>query len=210
MEINKEILKKFSTYPTFTYRDVKLYLRGKSQGKTNTARLLSYLKSRGKIYTIRKGVYSTTRDSTVSGFAHIPFYYGLLSALTIRGLWTQDSRLEIMTIKRVRSSSEMIFGDKDNKVFLHHVPMKYFFGFDLVLYGKFTVPVSDPEKTLIDLFYYRKKLSIQNYSGLLMAVNLRKLNHYLKKYDAHTMAVVKNFVKKYKRLADSKKLESSY
>jgi predicted transcriptional regulator of viral defense system len=210
MEISNEIIKRFHTYPVFTYRDVELFLKGKTHVGTHVARSLSYLKSRGRIFTVKKGFYATVKDSSVSGFAHSPFYYGLLFALTIRGMWTQHSKPEIMTVGRIRSSKEAIFGDKTNVVFLHHVPIKYFFGFDAVKHGNFTVPVSDPEKTLIDLFYYRKRLSIQNYSGLLMAVNVSKLNRYLKRYDSHTIAVVKNFIKKHKHSADSKKLESPY
>lgn len=210
MTINKEIADKFSSYPVFTYRDVKLYFKGRKKETKNLARILSYMKKSGKIYTIAKGTYSLSEDSIVSGFAFRPFYYGLLSALTINGLWTQISKPDIITIKRVRSSRISIFNDKDNVIFIHHIPAKYFFGFDIIKYGRFTVPVSDCEKTLIDMFYYRTKLAIQEYGELLRKINEDKLNQYLKKYDKRTKLIVLNFIKKYKPMADSGKLESPY
>lgn len=210
MTIVKDITEHFSDYPVFTYRDIKLYFTGKKIKAKNLTRLLSYMKSTGKLYTVRKGVYSFRKDDIVSGFSYSPFYYGLLSALTIRELWTQNSRPDIVTIKKVRSSNTHIFGDAKDVVFVHHIPAKYFFGFDIVKYGALKVPVSDPEKTLIDIFYYKVKLSIQNYDGLLRAVNRKKIRRYLKAYDKHTATAVLNFVKKYKGPADSGKLQNPY
>jgi hypothetical protein len=210
MTINSEITKKFSGYPVFTYRDVKTYFKVKKGSKGNMARLLSYMKSTGKIQTIRSGVYTFNKDDMVSGFAYAPFYYGLLSALTIRELWTQNSKPDIITIKKPRGTRKSIFNDPENIIFLHHIPVKYFFGFDVMKYGKLMLPVSDPEKTIIDLFYYRTRLAIQNYDGLLRAIRRVKLAKYLEKYDKHTATAVMNFVKKYKTLADAGKLENPY
>jgi len=210
MAINREITEKFSGYPVFTYRDVKLYFKGREKSARNLARIISYMKSTGRIYAVTKGVYTFNKDDMVSGFAYSPFYYGLLSALTIRELWTQNSRPEVMTMKRVRASRVQIFDDANDIIFIHHIPARYFFGFDVIKYGKLMLPVSDPEKTIIDLFYYRTRLAIQNYDGLLRALSKSKLDRYLKRYDKHTIASVLKFVKRYKPLADSGKLESNY
>ncbi len=206
MPINKRIEEKFSSYPVFTYRDVSLYVK---KGR-NLARIISHMKKGGKLHTVAKGVYTFNRDSIVAGFAYRPFYYGMLSALTIRELWTQESRPDIMTLRRVRRSRRSIFGNADDVVFVHHVPAKYFFGFDLVKHGRFIVPVSDPEKTLIDLFYYRVRLPMQSYDGLLRAINRRKLEAYLKKYDRRTAGKALAFVKEYMPAALSGRLKSPY
>ena len=206
MTVISEIMKKFSDYPVFTFRDVRLYLKGR---KTSTARILSHMKSTGRIYRVIKGIYSTRLDERVSGFAFQPFYYGTLYALTIRELWTQNSRPEIITLKKVRSSSTNIFEDKVNVV-LHHSKPKYFFGFEMIKTGDMTVPVSDPEKTLIDLFFYKIRLPIQEYSEILKIINAKKLMSYLKAYDKHTRTTVINFVKKYSKPAKLGKLESGY
>ena len=210
MPISNEIISHFAKYPVFTYRDVELYLKGKGKRTGNLPRTISYLKSSGRLYTIRKGSYTLKRDSAVAGFAFTPFYYGLLSALTIRDLWTQDSRPEILTLRKVRNSRMHIFGDPKNTIFVHHVPAKYFFGFEVIGYAGLKVPVSDPEKTLIDLFYYKVRLSIQDYGGLLKAIDRRKLAEYLKFYDKHTSVSVTNFIKRYKHQADSGEMQSPY
>jgi len=204
--MSKDIERKFSDYPVFTYRDLSLYFR---KGR-NMARIISYMKNTGKVHTVTKGVYTFNKDDGVSGFAYRPFYYGLLSALTIRELWTQNSRPDIMTMKRVRSSQTSVFGDKNDIVFLHHITAKYFFGFDLIKHGRFVVPVSDPEKTLIDLIYYKTTLAMKDYDGLLNAVDRRKLGVYLKRYDRRTADKVMGFVGKYRRIAVSGKLRSPY
>ncbi len=210
MTIVNDITNHFASYPVFTYRDVVLYLRNNKKRTEHPARILSHMKSAGRLYTVRKGVYTFKLDDAISGFAYAPFYYGLLSALTMRDLWTQNSRPDIMTIKKVRRSRVHIFEDKNDVIFLHHIPTKYFFGFDIIKYGELKVPVSDPEKTLVDLFYYKITLSIQNYGELLKVVNRKKLNGYLKLYDKRTAGIALNFVKKYKPLADSGELDNPY
>ena len=208
MTTTSSIMEKFSGYPVFTNRDVRLFL-GRKAKAANVARLLSHMKRAGRIHQVVRGVYSATVDERVSGFAFQPFYYGTLYALTLRELWTQNSRPEIITLKKIRKSGILIFGGKVG-VKLHHLTPKRFFGFDILVVGGMQVPVSDPEKTLIDLFFYKIRLPIQDYSGLLKAVDRRKLASYLKAYDGHTRVAVENFVRKYKRAADAGKLESPY
>ncbi len=210
MTIVKDIINHFSDYYVFTHRDLKLYFKNKKLKTANLTRIIAYMKSSKKLYTIRKGVYAFRKDSMVAGFAYSPFYYGLLSALTINELWTQNSRPDIITIRKVRVSSMHIFGDMKETVFVHHVPAKYFFGFDIVKYGTLNVPVSDPEKTLIDLFYYKVRLPIQDYGELLKKISRKKVRKYLERYDKHTATVVLNFMKRYKESADAGKFVSPY
>ncbi len=210
MTIVKDIINHFSDYYVFTHRDLKLYFKNKKLKTANLTRIIAYMKSSKKLYTIRKGVYAFRKDSMVAGFAYSPFYYGLLSALTINELWTQNSRPDIITIRKVRVSSMHIFGDMKETVFVHHVPAKYFFGFDIVKYGTLNVPVSDPEKTLIDLFYYKVRLPIQDYGELLKKISRKKVRKYLERYDKHTATVVLNFIKRYKESADAGKFVSPY
>lgn len=205
MTLSADIIKKFSAYPAFKYRDVKIYFNNKK----NIARTLSYLKSSGKVHCIVKGVYTTKNDLAVTGFAFEPFYYGLLYALTIKELWTQMAKPEAITLKRVKKTNVKIFNNSDT-IILHHSKPKYFFGFDIIKYNGINIPVSTPEKTLIDLFFYQKKLPIQEYDGLLKSINTKKLNQYLKKYDNHTKTTVTNFIKKNIKQAKKGKLENPY
>ncbi len=210
MTIVNEITRHFSDYPVFTHRDLRLYFSNKRIKSSNLTRILSYMKSNGDLYSLKKSVYTFKKNDMVSGFAYTPFYYGLLSALTLRDLWIQNSRPEILTIKKIRSNRTTIFDDPKDVIFVHHMPTRYFFGFDIINYGVLKLPVSDPEKTLIDLFYYKVKLPPQNYDGLLRSIEIKKVHKYLKVYDKHTSKSVLNFVKKYKLLADSGKLSNPY
>jgi predicted transcriptional regulator of viral defense system len=207
MTAGNKILMKFSDYPAFTYRDVCTYLGPRSK-RSNISRTLSYLKSKGKIFTLQNGVYTTRKDDAIVGFGFSPFYYGLLYALTIRELWTQNAEPEIVTLKRVRRSKISPFGKDWHRATLHHAKPKHFFGFDIIKYGGINVPVSDPEKTMIDLFYYKMHLPIQSYAQLLAQVKVRKIRDYLKRYDRRTKTEVMDFISKYKHRA--KELESPY
>ncbi len=210
MTITNEILSHFSDYTVFTYRDVYLYASKRKIKPSNLIRLLSYWNKSGKIYRISKGVYTTKKEDSLTGFAFQPFYYGLLYALTIKELWTQNAKPEIITLKRVRQSTVPIFGSATNTIRLHHAHPRHFFGFEMVKYGNFEIPVSDNEKTLIDLFYYKIRLPIQNYSQILVAINIKKLNKYLSFYDRHTKITVTAFVQKYRPIAKKGKLENRY
>ncbi len=208
MTITKEILKKFSDYPTFSYNDVELYLTNKAKNPS-ISRLLSHLKNKGHIYSIRKGIYSTKMDISLSGFAFRPFYYGLTYAITIRELWTQESSPEIITLKRVKKNNVKVFNGK-HIVAVHHSNPKYFFGYENVKRGNINIPVSDPEKTLIDMFFYKKRIALQKYDDILKVLDRKKLKRYLKVYDKHTKATVNNFVKEYASAAKKGILENPY
>ena len=209
MIITNKIVAKFSTYPVFTYRDVRLSFN-RTVKDANIFRAISYLKSTGRLFAIAKGRYTFNKDSAITGFAFAPFYYGLLYAMSIRELWTQNTVPEIVTLRAVRKGKAHAFGKQGSTISLHHSTPKHFFGFETIKYGKLSLPVSDPEKTLIDLFYYKVRLPIQRYSGLLRAINAAKLGRYLKEYDNHTRSAVSNFMGKYKGPADEGRLESEY
>jgi predicted transcriptional regulator of viral defense system len=208
MTTTNDIIKKFSDYPAFTYNDVKLYIYDSCK-KVNIPRLLSHLKSTGRIHSIIKGAYSFSEDVMVSGFAFEPFYYGMLSALTIREWWTQEAAPEIITLRKIKKSRIKVFNGL-SFVTLHHSRPNYFFGYDILKYGGISIPVSDPEKTLIDLFFYKVRLPIQSYGLLLKKIDEKKVRRYLKVYDKHTVASVEGFLKKNMKLARSGKLESPY
>ena len=211
MTLANEIMQAFRGFRSFTFGDVRTVLRERHRHITDkTIQVtISRMTKTGKMFAILKGSYSLQRHDELAGFAFAPFYYGGLAALMILDLTDDQVKMEIMTTRLVKKSFVSIY-DGNSSVVLHHIPKKYYFGFKDVKYGDITVPVSDSEKTLIDLFYYKAKISIQDYADLLKAVNRKKLAGYLKAYDKRTAKRVLGFVKKYKNLADSGKLESPY
>ena len=54
-----------------------------------------------------------------------------------------------------------------------------FFGYSLVEYGDFFIPVADTEKILIDMVYYHEFLLEEVKNEILRAVNKKKLQEYI-------------------------------
>ena len=210
MTIANEITYAFKNFKTFTFNDVRMVLNVKKEisDKTIQVTLSRMIKSK-KLYKITKGIFSLEKRDDIAGFAFSPFYYGGLAALMIRDMLDNQVKIEIMTTRRVKRSFVEIYGG-DSAVVLHHIPKKYYFGFEDVKYGNLTIPVSNPEKTLIDLFYYRKKLSMQDYAEVLKHIKMGILAKYLKVYDRRTAKAVTDFIKRYKQLAKSGKLDNPY
>ena len=211
MKMTDELLERFKNWPTFTALDAYRYIKKvrKSTTRTGIQVTLFRLVRDGRLHRVAKGVFSLRDNAEYAGFAFSPFYYGGLSALMIRDLIDDQVKLEIMTTKAVRKSHMALF-DGSVEVIMHHISSARYFGFDMVAYGGIEVPVSNPEKTLIDLFYYGIRLSIQDYSELLRTVSRETVRGYLKAYDKHTATAVLNFIKKYKGLADSGRLRNLY
>lgn len=211
MKLGDRITDAFKDFKTFTLNDVRVLLseRGGSVSDRTIRVTLSRMAKKRRIYKVTKGVFSLQKRDEFSGFAFAPFYYGGVAALMIRDLIDDQVKMEVMTTRRVKRSVLEIYGG-DTMIVLHHIPKKYYFGFGDEKYGSITVPVSDPEKTLIDLFYYKRAMSIQDYAGVLKRIKIRRLRYYLKAYDGHTRASVLNFVGRYKKLADEGKLDNPY
>ena len=195
MSMASEVLEHFGGYPAFSYRDVYLFMKGMYNDAGYAKDLIHALHKKKKIYAIRRGFYTTHKDESVAGYAFRPFYYGLTAALMIRELSGQQTHMEIITPNRIDSTEIVVFNDERFKVFAHHIAKKHFFGFESISYSGFALPVSDPEKTLIDLVYFQKKLPRQEYSELLSSVNTGKLRRYLAYYDRPTKRAVMNLVK---------------
>ena len=211
MTLADEITDSFRNFRTFTFNDVRTVLAEKHKKISDkTIQVtLSRMAKRKRIYPIIKGVFSLERRDDIVGFAFTPFYYGGLAALMIRDMIDDQVRMEIMTTRRVKKSLVKVYNGI-SMVVVHHLPKKYYFGFNDMRYGNIEVPVSDPEKTLIDLFYYKERLSLQDYAEVLKSVKIGTLRKYLKLYDKRTKKMVTKFVRTYGPLAKSGKLSSQY
>jgi hypothetical protein len=211
MTLANEITNTFKNFKTFTFRDVRMVLAAKHKrisDKTVQVTLSRMVKKK-KICKIVKGVFSLERRDEIIGFAFTPFYYGGLAALMIRDLIDDQVKMEVMTTRRVKRSFIEVYGGT-SVVALHHIPKKYYFGFENLKYGNIVVPVSNPEKTLIDLFYYKKRVPPQDYGELLKRVRIKVLRKYLKTYDKRTAKIVTDFVREYRKAATSGKMDNPY
>ena len=205
------ILGHFKNSATFTLNDAYLFLRSGKAGvsRTYTQVTLSRMSKRRSLYQVAKGVFSVRNNVEVAGFAFSPFYYGGVSALMIRDLIDDQVLLEIMTTKTVRKSRVKVFGGSAN-VLLHHIPDRYYFGFDEIMYGGLKVPVSNAEKTLIDLLYFKIRLSEDDYLRLVASIDRKRLAMYLRKFNVRFAKSALSFYAKTLVVAETKGLESGY
>jgi predicted transcriptional regulator of viral defense system len=170
-----EIMEFFKKTPVVSTRDIKLYLKHKGYSYL----LLSNLVKQGKIKRITKGFFTIHDDPITSVFCFRPAYLGLQEALSIHNLWEQETNVVIVTTKKVRIGIHKLLG---SNVLVHRINPKYFFGFTLLKYGDFFVPVSDVEKTLLDFIYFKQPLSKNTISEIKKNLDVNKLKNYLKVY----------------------------
>lgn len=161
--------------PVFRVRDVELIVGNKEYSYL----ILHNLLKKGEIRRVTKGWYTLHEDPVVSVFCFKPAYIGLQEALSFRDLWEQETNVVIVTTRRIRTGIRKFL---DNNVILHRIDQKYFFGFDYLKYENFFVPVSDAEKSLIDLVYFNETPGKDVLRELKRRTNGQKLEEYLEHF----------------------------
>ncbi len=171
----KEIRDFFGKTPVVSITDIRVHT-----GKKGYSHLLiSNMIKGGWAKRIKKGFYTIHDDPIVSVFCFRPSYIGMQEALTIYGLWEQETNVVIVTTQKTKHSKIEVFG---NNVVLHRIKPKYMFGFDIMKYGNFYIPVSDMEKTLIDLFYFNEIPDKKVLREMKKRIDIEKLEKYLQNY----------------------------
>lgn len=166
-------------YPVFTLVDLRVFLNDTDISDMYLKILINGLIKKGSIIRISRGVYTFHKEIAVVGFAFRPFYYGLEDALSYRNLWNQASNPIVITHSGVREGMRKFEG---GNYMVKRIRHDLFFGFDFIKYYDFWLPVSDPEKTLIDLVYYHHGIRDDALVKLLDILNREKLDEYLKGY----------------------------
>lgn len=160
----------------------------KEQGIKNPQRLLNYLVKKEMLYKVVNNFYTIKKDEIRACNAFFPFYFSLHTAMSIRNLtfWTQETRTNICTTKRIRKTPIEIYGKNSGyRIFAHHIPQKYLFGYSIVTdstYGKLLV--AEPEKILIDMIYLQIKESKKLYNILINNIDKNRLKKYSKAYNS--------------------------
>ena len=178
----------FKKTPVVTTRDIKLIIN-KYGRKNYTYLFIHNLIKNGRIKKVIKGFYTIHEDPIVAVFCFKPAYIGLQDALSLHNLWEQESNIVIITAKKARSGIRRIL---DSNIIVHRINPKYLFGFELIKYEKFYIPVSDVEKTLIDFVYFKESLDKKVLKEIKRKVDKKKINKYLKYYPEN---IRKNVVK---------------
>ncbi|MBI2666627.1 hypothetical protein HYX13_03375 [Candidatus Woesearchaeota archaeon] len=162
------------------------------RNSTYISLLLNSLVKRKEVYRLTKGWYAVRDDPSLAVFCFKPAYLGLQEALSIHGLWEQETNAIVLTTKTVREGKRMVFGAP---VFLQRIPKELFFGVIYVSSGEYYLPVSDVEKTLIDMVYFAQPIDKELLKEFKKRVDKKKLNEYLKMVDAETLMRFKRVLK---------------
>jgi predicted transcriptional regulator of viral defense system len=166
-------------FPIFTMADVRLFLKSKGASYAYARLMLHNLLKKGEITRLTKGIYTFHHDVTVVGFAFRPFYYGLEDALMIRRLSLQGMNPLVLTTRNVRTGVRQF---KGRNYVVYRIPKERFFGYSLVKYGDFWIPVSDVEKTVIDMLCMSGGIRDELWPGIMEVLDMKRLRLYLKNY----------------------------
>ena len=183
-------------YPVFTFRDAKLALERKGITGSYLRLMLHKHYASGRIKRITKGVYTFHDDAIVVGFAFQPFYYGLESALSILGVSTQASNNIVMTTRNVRAGIRSFQGRNYRII---RIESRLLFGFSTIKAGDFWAPVSDLEKTVIDMLYFKVPIREELYPEISKKLNRKKFEEYLKRFDKSFSASAKKKIMQIKQ-----------
>ena len=134
-------------------------------------------KMRGEIYRVTKGCYSKEDDPSLAVLCFSPAYLGLQSAMSFHGLWEQETIPIIITSRKVRTGLREIF---DTNVLVRR--SEHIFGYEFYLDGKFYLPYSDIEKTLIDMVLFKERLDASVLDGFMKRLDRKRLDRYLRRY----------------------------
>ncbi len=175
MKFMKEFLEYFSSKPTFSSDEARNFFSFRQGPGGYYKTVINNLIKSGRIYRITRGHYSFFDEVQFTGFAYKPFYYGLQDALSLLDLWEQETNPVIITPRKVRNGTR-VFNDRNYVV--RRIDRKMFFGYSLIKYGDFYIPVSDSEKTLIDMTYYHEYIPEETKLALIDSIKPQIFHEY--------------------------------
>ncbi len=152
---------------------------GENSGYTSL--MLNKMVKQGRIYRVTRGKYSLSDDPVLAVFCFKPAYLGLQEALSIHNLWEQESNTVVLTTKTVREGPRKING---SMVLLKRIPVSLFFGIEYKRHGDFYLPVSDIEKTFLDLLYFGQPIDRDLFHQFKGRMDKKKVEGYLRRYGA--------------------------
>ena len=172
-----KVRKFFRESPVVSINSLKKFINKKN--KDYIYLLINNLIKKGEIKRITKGYYTIHEDPSLTVFCFKPSYLGLQNALSFHNLWEQETNPVILTTTKIKKSIRRVF---NRNVIIRRISPKYLFGFDYYKEGDFYFPVSDIEKTFIDLIYFKQNIDEEVLEDFKERIDKKKLEGYLKKY----------------------------
>ncbi len=150
-----------------------------------------------RLIRIKKGFYTFSRNENVIGFAFRPFYYGMEYALTLRKIWTQQANPVIMTTSKANAGLREVM---NSKVIVHRIDSHAYFGFEYLSFSGLFVPVSLPEKILLDFMYFQADIDPSTRQTLIKESNRKVLRNFAdrmgSRYSTQIDSLIDNFMEK--------------
>lgn len=184
----KKIEQLFEKSPVVLFSDVDRIIKDKKKTKY-AKQMLSSLVKKEKIKRITKGCYTSFDDAGLSVLCFKPSYLGLQSALSFHRLWEQETIPVIITSNQVRLGIRTCMG---TNILIKRSDKRYMFGYQLMDDSGYYLPYADIEKTFIDFFVFREKLSPELVERFKEKINTKKLANYLSKYPERIKKKVTN------------------
>ncbi|MFA5797341.1 MAG: hypothetical protein WC916_04870 [Candidatus Woesearchaeota archaeon] len=173
----------FHKSPIVDYSSIERIITNKNRKTTYAKLLMSNLIKQGKIKRLTKGYYTIHTDISIAVFCFKPAYLGLQSALSIYGLWEQETVPIILTTTKTRVGIREIL---EANVYIRRLEKKHFFGYSPIQDGTFYIPYSDIEKTFIDMIVFKQKITPETLREIRKRIDQKKLRRYLELYSEKT------------------------
>lgn len=183
-----EIRDLFRKSPVVSFSSIERIINRKKRVRQYAKQLVRNLILKKTIKKLAKGFYTMHDDPSLAVFCFKPAYLGLQDALSYHNLWEQETIPVIITAGKARQGIRKI---NSSNVLVRRLDKKYLFGFDYSRQSgqdgqagqdNFYLPYSDIEKTIIDMIYFREKLSPEALSEARKKLSKKKLAFYLKFY----------------------------
>ena len=91
---------------------------------------------------------------------------------------SQQANLVIMTTSKANAGLREVM---KSKVIVHRIDSRAFFGFEYLSFSGLFVPVSLPEKILLDFMYFQKELDPVTRQSLINGCNRKVLRNFAEK-----------------------------
>jgi hypothetical protein len=179
-------------FPVFKVSDVKIAFRKEGISSGYIHLMLHNLLKGNEVTRITRSEYTFHSDAAVVGFAFEPFYYGLENALSIMRISEQGTNFIVLTVRNVRAGVRSF---KGRNYRIQRIQKQHMFGYRLFKYGEFWIPVSDLEKTIIDMIYFKDHIRKELWPVLLKRLDKRKIEKYLENYRLGFKKKVKSLIK---------------
>lgn len=178
------VLELFSKSPVVSFSSVRRIV-----GDDYAKQVVSNLAKQGKIHRLARGCYSMHDDPTLLVLCFRQAYLGLQSAMSTHGLWGQETIPVIITAQKARTGLRRVC---DTNVLVRRAQARHVFGYDYILEGEHHVPVSDVEKTFIDMVVFRQPLPDEEIKAFRGRIDKARLKSYLREYSEKVSRTVLN------------------